>query len=573
MWVMLAVTCLVLLQGGCDDNLDATDHQRDHLTYEELTGNAEISETPLDNSYFMPMGTYAEAQHQLTGVLEVAAKGHVHLDYGFPAFRARFFTHDGYLVPVERDIIPGDNETWDLILSPGRVWSEKTDNGWSRASFPFTLTGKIWNESHNGLATFLYNDTGVTRIAVQVVQEAASWDQFDGWAELPLGFEPVDASDFDALRAEFKNELVDRVPIRLWGDLKGLPISNPENTFDGTAVNVTVSGLVIDGTFYGQPCRTRHGDYPYCGEMRHGVYSVTKTAGAALSLFWLAHIYGDQVYDALITDYLNVTAKHDGWDNVTFKDALNMATGVGDLAPDRDSEEYVFEADDDGPTLEVFANAPHAKAKLNVAFGTGNYPWGPGEVGRYNTIHTFVLAAAMDAYLKRRLGPDANLWDAVTENVLQPIGVRYAPMMHTREPNGSRGLPIIGYGYFPTIGELAKIAQLFKDRGEHDGRQLIDAGGVSQIFQNTENVGYTIPWDNDHGRYRYGSSFWFMPFKAEDGCNHLLPEMIGFGGNVVQLLPSGMIAIRLADGGDDSGGNPNGESMAQFAQQVRLLCE
>jgi hypothetical protein len=570
---VFAIACLALLQAGCDDVLDATNRARDHITFEQLTGSGDIAETPLDNSYFTPMGKHAPALHQLAGFLEIGNEGHVHVDYGFPAFRARFFTHNGHLIPVERDIIKGNSDTWDLILSPGRVWSEETDDGWSRASFPFTLTGKIWNESHNGLATFLYNDTGVSRIAVQIVQEAASWDQFDGWAELSLGYTAEDANGFDDLRASFGQELAERIPIRRWHELEDSPVDSPAHEFDGTAVNVTVSGLVIDGVFYGQPCRTRHGDYPYCGEMRHGVYSVTKTAGAAISLFWLAHVYGDEVYGALITDYVNVTAKHKGWDGVTFLDALNMTTGVGDLAPDRNAEQYVFEADDDGPTLEVFANAPHAKAKLDVVFGNGNYPWGPGEVGRYNTMHTFVLAAAMDAYLKRRQGPDVNLWDAVLESVLKPIGVRHAPMMHTREPDDNRGIPIMGYGYFPTIGELAKIALLIEDGGQHDGRQLLDGSVLSELFDSPETLGYTIPWDNSHGRYRYDKSFWFMPFDVEGGCSYMLPEMIGFGGNVVQLLPRNMVAIRFADGADDSGGNPNGESMAEIAQQIRPLCD
>ena len=558
---------------SCDGLLDETNAERDRLIYAELTGEDEISETPIDNAYFMPMGKTSDALHELAGTLEVGTGGHVHVDHGFLSFKARFFTHDGYLVPVERDIIDGESDTWDVILSPGRVWSEASDEGWSRASFPFTLTGHVWNESHNGLATFLYNDEGVSRLVLQIVQESADWHQFDGWAELPLDYAPQSPRDFDRLRAEFDTERRDRIPVKQWGDLKDSPIGDPEAAFDGTAVNVTVSGLVIDGTFFGQPCRTRYGDYPYCAEMRHGVYSVTKTTGAGLSLFWLAQTYGDDVYDAFIADYLDVQAEHDGWDEVTFLDALNMATGVGDQAADRTVTAYVFEAADEGPTLEKFANAPDAESKLNIAFGVGNYPWGPGEVGRYDTIHTFVLAAAMDAYLKQREGPDANLWDAVTENVLKPIGIRYAPMMHTRESDGSRGIPIMGYGHFPTIGELAKISLLIGRRGAHGGRQLLDRDALDQLFEDPNSISYTIPWDNAAGRYRYGRSFWLMPFEADGGCFNMLPEMIGYGGNVIQILPRDLVAVRLADGADDSGGNPNGESMAEMAQQIRSICD
>jgi len=569
----LAVTFLAALTAGCDDSLEATGRERNRLTYEQLAAAAAITRGPVNNAYFMPMGEHGEALHDLAGTLEVKAETRPKVEGGFPAFKVRFFTHNGHLVPVERDIIKGLNGSWDLILSPGRVWSESGDDGWSRASFPFVLAGRVWNESHNGLATFLYNDTEVTGLVVQIVEEAASWNRFDDWAELTLEYRRQDIAGLDRLKADFETELVERIPIKRWEDLPEKPDRNPLASFDGTAVHVTVSGLVIDGTFYGQPCRTRHGDYPYCGEMRHGVYSVTKTAGAGLSLFWLAQVYGEEVYDEKIADYLDVTAKHDGWDEVTFLDALNMMTGIGDLAPDRNTNKYVFEVDDEAPILDTFAAAPGARAMLDVAFSTGNYPWGPGEVGRYNSIHTFVLAAAMDAYLKEQEGPQANLWDAVIENVLKPIGVRYAPMMHSREADGSRGVPIMGYGYFPTIGELAKIAQLFKDRGAHNGRQLIDGNALSQLFDETEETAYTIPWDNDDGRYRYGRSFWFMPFEADGGCSYLVPEMIGFGGNIVLLLPTDMIAIRFADGPDDTGGNPNGESMAAFAEEIHSLCD
>jgi hypothetical protein len=351
------------------------------------------------------------------------------------------------------------------------------------------------------------------------------------------------------------------------------PARDPLASFDGTAEDVTVSGLVIDGTFYGQPCRTRFGDYPYCTEMRHGVYSVTKTVGAGLSLFWLAHVYGEEVYDERIVDYLDVTAKHDGWNEVTFLDALNMMTGIGELAPDRNADRYVFEADEEGIALRIFAVATGVRKMLDVAFSAGNYPWGPGEVGRYNTIHTFVLAAAMDAYLKQREGPEADLWHRVVENVLTPIGIAHVPLMRTREPDGSRGVAILGYGYFPTIGDLVKIARLYRDGGAHDGRQLIDGAALSRLFDETKEVTYPIYWVNAYGRYRYGRSFWFMPFNADGGCARLVPEMIGYGGNIVLLLPNDMIAIRLSDGKDDSGGNTKGESMAEVAHGIRSFCD
>jgi hypothetical protein len=69
--------------------------------------------------------------------------------------------------------------------------------------------------------------------------------------------------------------------------------------------------------------------------MRHAAFSMTKSLGAAIALLWLAQTYGDQVFDLRIKDYVPVTAAHDGWERVTFADALNMATGIGDNRPQR----------------------------------------------------------------------------------------------------------------------------------------------------------------------------------------------------------------------------------------------
>lgn len=48
----------------------------------------------------------------------------------------------------------------------------------------------------------------------------------------------------------------------------------------------------------------------------------------------------------------------------------------------------------------------------------GDYPWGPGEVARYDSISTFILSASMDAFLKSKEGPDADIWEMVLTEVL-----------------------------------------------------------------------------------------------------------------------------------------------------------
>ncbi len=96
-----------------------------------------------------------------------------------------------------RDIIqpPGN-----LILSPGRVWSEPNDGEMSRASFPFVLISPYSNETHNGLATFLYDGTRVSALQFQVMQETAAWAKYDGWGRATMSYTPGSITNEDALR-------------------------------------------------------------------------------------------------------------------------------------------------------------------------------------------------------------------------------------------------------------------------------------------------------------------------------------------------------------------------------------
>ena len=94
-----------------------------------------------------------------------------------------------------------------------------------------------------------------------------------------------------------------------------------------------------------------------------------------------------------------------------------------------------------------------ARLKLALAFSYDKYPWGPGEVLRYSSVNTFVLAVAMDSFLKRQAGPEAHLWEMVVAEVFQPIGIFHLPARHTQEADGSRGIPPLGYGLYPTIAD------------------------------------------------------------------------------------------------------------------------
>ena len=469
---------------------------RDRLTAAELLGVA-ASSGPVHTAYFLPVGQTAPARHAFQGTLTVQAPtllrgrhGCTGLAEHLVGFSVAFFTHGAHLVPVVRDV---GATCQPSSSSPGRVWSEPSDGGMSRAAFPFVLVSPYTNETHNGLATFLYDDTRVSALWFQVVQETAAWAKYDGWGQAPLTYTPAAIADEEAVRAQFTAELQHETPIQPWSALPATSGTPALEDFNGDTApeDVSASGLIIDGVLYLRGCETRAGPFPYCRHMRHGVFSVTKSLGAAVALLRLAQTYGEQVFDLKIKDYVTVTATHDGWEPVTFADVLNMATGIGDLTPQPHPNQPF--ADENKPKLFQFIRHRTAKQKLDAAFSYGQYAWGPGAVLRYNSTQTFVLAAAMDSFLKRQVGPSANLWDMVVTEVFQPLGIFHAPMLHTQETDGKRGLPHLLHGLYPTIDDVAKLTTLFQHGGQHQGQQLLHAARLAEALYKTDTQGPAQP--------------------------------------------------------------------------------
>jgi CubicO group peptidase (beta-lactamase class C family) len=526
--------------------------QRDHLTKPDLMDVERSPETPVNNTYLTPIGEVGPPQHQMEGMLSVpqfrmsASESDVGDQAFFPGFSAEFFTHDEYLVPVQRDILPanGNSRYWNTILSPGKAWSEPADGGLSRASFPFLLVAPQSNEAHNGVATFLYDQETVSSLYLQVTQETAAWNRTDFWGQSTMQYLPGHLDNADELGAAFAEELSQQTPIRPWSDLADDHDPNLLATFNDRfhPWDTSASGLILDGTIYLQPCLTRYGEYPYCRYMRHGVFSVTKSMGAAVAMLRLAEKYGEEIFDLKIAEYVEITAAHAGWNEVTLGDALNMATGIGD-----DPNLEGMTAEEDQPRFSRFLEARSAEEKLDVCFSYGSYPWGPGEVARYNSINTFVLSMAMTNFLKTKEGPDADVWDMVREEVYRPIGIQHAPIMRTHERDGRKGIPIFGYGLYPTIDDVAKIAALFHNGGRSEGQQLLHAGKLAETLYQTEVTGLPTGDRNQYGEATYHLSFWSLPYRTDRGAFVLVPYMSGYGGNHVALMPNGITAFRFAD--------------------------
>ena len=518
--------------------------------------------SPVDNRFLTPVGESTQALHGLEGTLSATETSMLASipagDLGspgqsiFPGFSVDFFTHEGHLVAMDREIIrsTGPGSYWSLILSPGRIWSEPGDEGRSRASLPFALVGDEYNEAHNGILTFVFDDGQASSAYFQVTQETALWSQVDFWGWLPMEYAPGTLEQRDALLSSYAEELEDLTPVRPWSELEDQYEVGTVSEFSPgmPPVGVSTAGLIVDGVIYLQPCLTRHGEFPYCRQMRHGVFSVTKSLGMAVTMLRLAEKHSDDVFDLSIADYITIGADHGGWRDVTFGDALNMTTGVGDNVPER-VEPNVMHGDEDAAKFFTFLQAPSRAEKLRACFTYADYSWGPGEIARYNSCNTFLLSAALDSLLSSLEGPTADAWAMVVEEVLRPIGIRHAPIMRTVEPDGSRGISIFGYGLYLTPDDVAKLSRLFMNGGAHGGLQLLHAGKLAEALFLTPVVGLPTGERNDVGEFTYHMSFNGMPYRMPDGTVWRIPFATGYGGNHVVLVPNGVTVFRFADSG------------------------
>lgn len=537
---------------------------RKRITAAELLSTDPAPAMPVHNAYFAPLGEVRPATRGFEGRITIEAHDIPRFQYGCPGeplaspeWVLDFVTDGDRLVPRVRGLmVPGDGDSMmRMIVSPGRVWREPADDGWSRAAFPFVWTTTDVNDAHNGLATFLFNARTVSALRLQIVQETEPGRPWTAAAQISLRYRAGPVPDGDRIRARFAQERRAAWPIRPLSDLaQAVPpalLADFAGTWAGD--DVSAGGLVLERQIHALPCRTRFGDFPYCRHMRHAAYSVTKSMGAALTLLRLAQKYGAGVLDLKVIDYIDVPARGNGWDQVTFADALNMTVGVGSRAGRKRAGRW--------------RQAGSRDARLALALTAPDDPWGPGERMRYDGLHTFTLTAAMEAFYRQRQGPQADLWDMMREEVLEPIGVFHAPLRRTTEADGRRGTPIFAYGLYPTLEETAKIAGLLQNGGGHDGRQLLYAPGVRDALYRSDAMGVATGRDNRYGRQRYHLSFWSTPYIARGGCALQLPYMAGYGGNIVLLLPNGVTAIRFTD-------SFNGEQaqMIHAASALRPLC-
>ena len=531
---------------------------RQQLTRADLDGNAMTE--PVSTAAFTPPAKAKPTLNHFEGRLvlepsqpQVRVMRDDYDDFSKPASGARqlppfdfaFVQSGNALIPVRRGAVRSLSREWEFVLEPGRVWDEPGDGGYSRASLPFTLEERNANCMHNGLLTFLFkNGGGISHVAYQIGSETCLYSKFDMWGWAAARYVPETIANTAAVATAYNSEIAHRLPVKPIADLaKDFPGTDPTQFGSGSEIDptdMTLYGVVAKGVNYVGGCATRFGPYPYCAEMDLPSYSLAKSIFAGEAAMRLALLYPGAM-QSKIADYVPECAKAGTWGDVTFENALDMATGHYNSPADQ--------ADEDASDIQPFFLADTHRGRID--FACNHYPRQarPGTRWVYHTADTYLLGTAMRAFYRSKTRPDAAFYnDMLVDPIFKPLHLDPAIAVTRRSYDDVRE-PFAGWGLTLHRDDIAKLAMFLSlDGGKIGGKQLLDPRMLAAALQrDPSDPGLTAATKD----YRYNNGFWAWNVQEALGCIKpiWIPFMSGYGGITVAMMPNGIIYYYVSDGG------------------------
>ena len=460
-----------------------------------------------------------------------------------PEFDFQFTQSGSHIIPVQRGILLSEHPNWEFILEPGRVWSEISDLGKTRAVIPFALQQRNANCMHNGLMTFLFDDNSISKVFYQITSETCAYFQFDMWGLLDAQYTPQSITDALQIAANHQQAIAGRIPQKsiasLAIDYPGVNPTEFAHSSEVSPLDLSIFGVIVDGTHYVGGCETRYGTHPYCDALRVPSYSVAKTVLASAGALRLEKLHGDffnQTISSLVPEAAN--NQQGNFFDVTINNALDMATGNYQL-PGYFDDEY------DSSVNNFFLPETYAE-KIN--FAANQYPQQgtPGVQMHYHTSDTFLVMAAAQQYHREKVGYCGDIFDdVVVGDIWQPLGLD-AGSLTTQRTYDPVQQPVGGLGASFVRDDIAKLGRLLGvDHGRINNIQVLEPEQLAAgKFASASDPG--LPWISNG---RYNNAFWGLNRGSIAGCSGLfVPYLSGFGGITVALAPSGVVYYYFSDG-------------------------
>lgn len=545
----------------------ASTNPRIRLTYDDLMTGA--SSGPVNDSAFgMPANAASPTTNfsgtlTLSGLATTVSFKTIYDYYSYantsdrmhlPNFQYQFVQNGNDLIPVTQGLSITGNAYWNYIIGPGKIWNESSDNGMDRASFPFAIVERNQNCTHNGVMTFLFDGSNVSKVRYQITQETCDYFKFDMWGAATASYLSQSIPNASSIKTAYATEVTNRLPTK--------PISSLATDFPSAGVNIanfsskitdmTAYGLLINGTNYVSGCATRYGNYPYCESMRLPSFSTAKSSFAGIALMRLGQKYGSSIYNLKIGNYVSeAAAKSSLWNNVTFNNTIDMATGFYLSAKD-DSQSGSDEAAD---PYGFFSNSNESYAsKMNAALSY-SYQKAPGTQWVYHTSDTFLVTRAMNNYLVQQQGAGADIFNMLQDEVFTPLHLSAGALTTLRSDNSASGAPLGGYGLFWTQDDIAKVAMLLNNQnGMIGGSQVLNAQMLADSMQKNPSdrgIVTTASTTGTPSYFYYNNAFWAKQFTSADSskytCSFWVPYMSGHGGISVIMMPNGVTYYYFSD--------------------------
>ncbi len=459
-----------------------------------------------------------------------------------PEFNSEFVQTGSHIIPVQRGIVLASHPYWEFILEPGRIWSEVGDNGWSRIAMPFSLQQRNSNCVHNGLLTFLFDGSQVSKVAYQIASETCAYYQFNMWGLLDAQYTPSTVVNALSLKGSHQEQLAGRMPQKPIAALAvDYPSIDPDefgHSSEVAANDMTVYGVVFGGVHYVAGCATRAGAHPYCDSLRLPSYSTAKTTFAGAASMRLEYRYPGFLSESLV-DWIPAAAAdpQSDWSGVSVEHALDMATGNFRLSGYIADESSVS-------TNDFFLPETHAE-KLD--YSVSRYPRSatPGTQMHYHTTDTYLATTAAQRFLREQEGWCADVFDdVVVGDMWTPLGLDVGSKT-TRRTYDPVKQPFGGYGLSYVRDDVAKLAVfLGVDHGRINGLQVLAPEALAAAkFSDPSDLG--LPW-SELGNYN--TSFWGQDKTAEAGCSTMVPYLSGYGGITVAITAGGVVYYYFSDG-------------------------
>jgi len=460
-----------------------------------------------------------------------------------PPFDFTFVQSGSTLIPTLRGAVPSSHPLWEFVLEPGTV-TDQPGTGMSQASLPFTLEEKNENCTHNGVLSFAFrNDGTISDVSYKIAAETCTYFQFDTSGSFAARYKPGKVAKAKQIIKAYKHEASTLLPTKTFADLKTLhpeiDVTQFGSPFEVNPADMTFYGLVLDGVNYLGGCNTRAAVYPFCGSMIAPSYSVAKSVFASTMAMRLSKLY-PKVMGQKIAGFVPECVASGNWNDVTFANALDMATG--------NYNSSLTEADEFSADMsQFFLPLTHAD---KIAFACNHFPRKspPGTLWVYHTPDTYNLATAMRAFYATKVGADHEFYsDLLIDPIWQPLNLHPA-LNVTRRTYDDVAEPFAGYGLTLLPDDIAKLAIfLNNNHGAIGGTQMLDSAMLDAAMQrNPGDPGLRAGSDD----LRYNNGYWAFNAQATLGCAAptWIPFMSGYGGITVALLPNGMTYYYVSDG-------------------------